>query len=504
MLPPAFQLLDLSGPILRLHQVNSGVAERLAQIEIQRTSNSEAEWIQELMPAIGGFWEQFKGTVVALLPCRLMLSKVIRIPNVEAAQQDQLIRHEMEEAFPHGSDELVWSRIQLSADHIESSFVVFALRHQLYETLNAELKKLGVKKVYLIPAVALEFLHAAENRDLSQPFHLLYFEADAGLWLAVGPTEAYSKSLRPNLTGDDASERAPWQSEIRKARATLKRQFSGWTEAGAVISTKTEFEDSWLPEFHSIIEVEDDIRLLNPEDSTQRHLTQIDALSAKKSTAFDPLIFALFERGESARRLRWWILAGAALVALSPYPLWLANAEIASDYRDQARSVQLEARRKNEVRIQWDSLVKEMENLSAELNLLKRDQALMDGWIGLFTDLQGAMIEVEDIWLDDMEASIEGEGKNASLNIDGRFLVRQMNRDDSVRTDVIRDTRDRLKKLQDLFTGSKYVKSLENFGVSYEGIEQGINVVAFSVEILLGDPFTMPELLVGSGEEGSS
>ncbi|MCG8525482.1 MAG: hypothetical protein MI748_03810 [Opitutales bacterium] len=482
MIPSNYQLLDLREPSLRLYRATLNSFDLDFEVPFTVSSTGDSDWLEKLRVSLDAINIPLRRHLMVVLPVRLMLSRLVRVPHVGGTGLNELILHEVGESVPHAKEAFEWSRVRLCGDEIEEVFLVFAIRR---DTKQAIARCLGGEcraNLTFLSAAALEFFDVRKFREGLSFF--LHLEKGAGLLVAGNEKEGFSRSFR--YSGNDVSDYLP---EIRKAKSILRRQYSDWSGGALHLSTETPFDPSDVTQIQETIGAERVEHAVELSDSITRFVEVIAKMNSGSVSPSDQLQFSgsnVAKKRDSSDLVFCFALG---LLALTPFVFWLGNLSVTRHYKESSRAYRLEekAQRINLEREQ--ALKKSLSELHGQLNSLQRDEALSVAWIGLMNDLQNAMFQVKDIWLDEMNARIGAEVEGASLTCDGRFLLKRTNNVESVKVEVINDTKKRLSQLQSLLLESSYVSDLKNFSASYEGIEKGVNVVAFSLEVALAEPF---------------
>jgi type IV pilus assembly protein PilM len=95
--------------------------------------NAEDEWLAAAVEALRALVQQhgLSGTATVIVPGFLLLSKPLKVPQVEKARQAQIIAFEAQNAIPYPLAEVVWGSQVLSSDGVESEVLLFALRSDI-------------------------------------------------------------------------------------------------------------------------------------------------------------------------------------------------------------------------------------------------------------------------------------------------------------------------------------------------------------------------------------
>jgi type IV pilus assembly protein PilM len=109
------------------------VLERFFAQDLPVGLAGDDEWLSAAIAALRALVQQheLKGTATVIVPGFLLLSKPLKVPQVEKARQAQIIAFEAQNAIPYPLAEVVWGSQVLSSDGVESEVLLFALRSEI-------------------------------------------------------------------------------------------------------------------------------------------------------------------------------------------------------------------------------------------------------------------------------------------------------------------------------------------------------------------------------------
>ncbi|MCD8283143.1 MAG: pilus assembly protein PilM [Opitutae bacterium] len=119
---------------------------------------SEAEW----GTAISGVLRRIlstqkpRGEIVVIAPGQMLLTKNVKVPQVEKSRRRQIISFEAQNSFPFPLDELVWDSQVISSDGVEEEVVLFALKKQNAIRFTNLMRSIGVTPDTIQPATSLD------------------------------------------------------------------------------------------------------------------------------------------------------------------------------------------------------------------------------------------------------------------------------------------------------------------------------------------------------------
>lgn len=113
-----------------------------------------------------------KGEVVAIVPRQLLLSRIVRIPQVEASKRESVITFEVQNHFPFPPEQMVWGSQIISSDGIEENVAIFAAKRSNMERFaNILIQKAKVIPSFILPATNLD-VHAyycLTKKEVTEP-----------------------------------------------------------------------------------------------------------------------------------------------------------------------------------------------------------------------------------------------------------------------------------------------------------------------------------------------
>jgi len=153
-------------------KAGSLVLEKFVIEDLVYDYTAEEEWSAAATGALTRIFKSLKmkgvpATVIA--PGHLLLTKNVKVPQVEASKQNQIIEFEASNKFPFPLSELVWDSQIVSTDGYEAEVVLFALKRDVAERFASEMLRTGISPEVVQPATNLDyqayhFVHA-ENPE---------------------------------------------------------------------------------------------------------------------------------------------------------------------------------------------------------------------------------------------------------------------------------------------------------------------------------------------------
>lgn len=124
---------------------------------------SDDEWLSAAVAAVDRLVKAHRitGGVTVVAPSFLLLQKTLKVPQVEAARQAQIIAFEAQNNIPYPLNEVVWDSQVMSSDGVEAEVLLFALRIEVASRIANLISSTGLRP-YSIQASPLLDAQAAQ------------------------------------------------------------------------------------------------------------------------------------------------------------------------------------------------------------------------------------------------------------------------------------------------------------------------------------------------------
>ncbi len=134
------------------------VLESLSVENLIYDYTAESEWESAISIALGKILATLKprGEIVVIAPGQMLLTKNVKVPQVEKARQKQIISFEAQNSFPFPLDELVWDSQVISSDGVEEEVVLFALKKRNAIRFTNLMRASGITPHTIQPATNLD------------------------------------------------------------------------------------------------------------------------------------------------------------------------------------------------------------------------------------------------------------------------------------------------------------------------------------------------------------
>lgn len=157
------------------------VLEKLVVENLVYNYTEKEEWPIAATNALRNIFTTMKpkGEIVVIAPGQLLLTRNIRVPQVEESKRQSVIAFEAqsERGFPFPLEELVWGSQVISTDGVEENIVIFALKR----TEIVRLTNLLIKEAKLVP----DTIQPATNLDVQAYRYLTQGDSETAPALIV-------------------------------------------------------------------------------------------------------------------------------------------------------------------------------------------------------------------------------------------------------------------------------------------------------------------------------
>ena len=135
------------------------VLERYVVEELDYDYAGEDAWLGALAVALGGIVRRLKisGPASVIVPGYQLLTKSIRVPQVEKAKQAQIIGFEAQNQIPYPLNEVVWDSQIISTDGVEAEVMLFALKQDAASRIAGVVAASGLTPSTLEASTILDY-----------------------------------------------------------------------------------------------------------------------------------------------------------------------------------------------------------------------------------------------------------------------------------------------------------------------------------------------------------
>lgn len=140
-------------------KAGSLVIEKLVVEDLVYNYMEEEEWAFAASSALSGIFKKYKlkGAATVIAPGHLLLTKNVKVPQVEASRQRQIISFEAADKFPFPLGDLVWDSQIISTDGVEAEVVLFAIKRENAERFAQQMLRSGITPEIIQPSTNLDY-----------------------------------------------------------------------------------------------------------------------------------------------------------------------------------------------------------------------------------------------------------------------------------------------------------------------------------------------------------
>lgn len=486
---------------------------------------------------------KFSGKATLIIPGNQVLTKTIRIANVEESKRAQIIAFEAQQNIPYPLHEVVWDSQVVGDDGIETEVLFIACKSDTINDFCGKIAFAGLTVESISAATvldynALQFAYPNFDEDTllinigARSTNLLFCNSD-GFFVrniaiggnsltqsiadSIGKPFAQAEELKhkffsgkAGFSEDDSGSKVLITSadsfmrrmsqEITRSIVNYRRQKQGdapkrilLNGRGALLGGLTEklaeSQKVSVEYFNPLQNVTLDGSINIDSEELRLQLSEIIG-EASRSTLSNAagvnlLPDAIQEAMAFASKKPFLIIAAACL-ALAPWPAFLAFKQVNAAYEDIARATQAEVApiQSRQATIRNNQEVAEQLGQS-----IQRVEGLVNtktNWIQFFAELQQSLTKAEDVWLDDLKVVREQPEKGPAtyeVVVKGQMLVRDSAEGGSgVDQEVLSR---RIKGLQSSFGDSEFVVASKGPTITWTSLRKGLNVLPFSISLVV-------------------
>jgi len=492
------------------------ILEKFKTQELIYDYSNQDQWLSALSVALKAMRLSGKATIIA--PASLLLTKTIKVPNVSGDQQSEVIRFEASKAIPYDLKDVTWDYQEIFKDEVETEILLVPMKASVADELCAAVASAGIIPETLEASSILDYnawkFCGLEDDVIvlnvgAKSSNLLIARSD-GFFVRSIPiggntlTQAIADSLgkpfdqaeeikkqffasNASSGGNPAADLfiTNAQNAMKRIGMELKRSILNYRRKAQIkMPTKILLTGraSLLPGFAEFLSEDQKMNVEYFDALTNvsvgfgvnqallnESATQISELIGEAARMLLPssvgvnLLPEHIVKEMAFKRKKPYLLAAAALLAVSVVPpvLYLNSAIAATKSATQQLSAATP-----EIKARIEAIDESKERVEAliakikDLEVLARSKA---NWINLFVDLEKRLVDLKDIWLDNLRVVRTGTGAAAKYNLEltGKLLIREIDPANPEAYDSSKAI-DRVNKLLSSFKESSFIKDYGN------------------------------------------
>jgi type IV pilus assembly protein PilM len=519
--------------------------EKLVSESLHYDYSDDAAWLD----AVGGALKtlahdsKLSGKATLILPGNQVLTKTLRVAQVDEAKRMQVIAFEAQQNIPYPLDEVVWDSQVVGDDGIETEVLFIACKSNTIDDFCHRVGQAGfiveaISAATVLDYNALRFTDPEMEEDVllinigARSTNLL-FKNQEGFFvrnIALGGnslTQNIADSLGKSFTeaeeikhkffdgelnyADDDSGAKLLSScadafirrisqEISRSIVNYRRQKQGVAPKRILLSGRGALLKGLSEKLAETQKV--DVEFFDPLQNVTLDGEvdlQVEALRFQVSEIIGEASRDLIADGAGVNLLpeaiqrdlafaakKTCLIIAAACLALAPWPVFLAFKQVGSDYQARAQVTQAEV---SPIQSRHFAISENAERAERLGQSIQRVEGLVNSktnWVQFFAELQASLTGAEDVWLDKLKVLREqketGE-PSYEVVVQGQMLVRESAEDGS---SVNQETLSRrIKSLQSSFEGSEFIVSSKPPVITWTSLREGFNVLPFSINLVV-------------------
>lgn len=446
--------------------------EQFAREDFLVEPGREEEWIERLRAALTPLRRRVPSAaaVTVVLPGHLVLTKFIRVPRVEPAKREKIIRFEAEQNIPYALHDVVWSHAVSGDGGPEPEVVLCAVKRDAVESLCAALESAGfTPQALLPPALALAAAARQARLAATAPALLVEVGARSTMLLLAEPRRFLARtwasggqSVTQQLASGQDCEFADAEGmklsarheellaaaaesfttrlaqEITRSALHFKRQSGAATPERVLLCGGGARLPGLVAQLEARLHVP--VAVFDPLAGVEIHKAAADAgvaehagtlaaLLGGAALRLDPgrglpdLLPPRLRSREDTRRRRPWLAVAAVLAAAALLPPLLHYRALHAELMAKTAAVEAEIAPLREREARNRDNTARLDDLQRQLAVLHAVHARRGNWQALFADLQERFVRVEDVWLERLQvAPAAAAGGPLRIAVSGRML----------------------------------------------------------------------------------
>jgi type IV pilus assembly protein PilM len=500
---------------------------------------SEQEWVDAVYMGVRAISKRRKlaGPAYLVAPGHLLLMKFLKIPHVGKGKRDQIVKFEAQQNIPYPLPEVVWDYETILDDGAEFEVALVAIKIEIVQALCDRLATVGVEAEIIDPSSMAQYNAFAHSYPEFQQGALLVnigakssdllFIDTGGFFVRNVPiagntlTQAIAEELKISYDQAEDLKIRTFAAEVdgiseevlqavqRSTEAFLRRfsmeltrsivnfrRQSGAEQVGTVYLTgggaivpgivehlgeKLKIHVEWYDSLRNVT-----VGSKLSQEKIENHTLQLGslvgaALRAQPGTRthFNLLPPALAKQVEFKHK-RTYLVAAAATLAVAGFIPAIIYQTQAQTFELQANELEMELVPLRQLDTQIRNNLRRAEEIRGRITSFEKLARTRGNWIVFLRDLQQRLVQIEDVWLDELAivgpqqpqqqerraGGILGgpaapaaatDGSALRLNLSGRLLDRE-----NPTSRVSPHSQQRVNALLASFADSEFVSKVEN------------------------------------------
>ena len=506
-------------------------------------SNDEA-WMDAVGVALRelSHRHKFSGKATLIIPGNQVLTKTIRIPQVESSKRAQIIAFEAQQNIPYPLHEVVWDTQVIGDDGVETEVLFIACKSNTIDDFCRNVSAAGLTAEKISAATVLDYntlQYSYEDPDDSlvinigaRSTNLLFCNAD-GFFVrnialggnsltqniadSLGKPFTQAEAIKHKFFGgeadysdDEAGAKAltsaadsfmqRMSQEITRSIVNYRRQRKGAAPKRILLNGRGALLKGLTEQLERTQKVDvvffDALQNVTLDGSIE---ADMEVLRLQAGEIVGEACVGLVPNGAGVNLLpesiqsamgfaskKPFLLIAAACLALAPWPALFVFQQNAAAYAQRERALREAVQPLQARQAQIRENAARAEALGESIQRVEGLVNSKANWIRFFASLQESLSLAEDVWLDELQVLREagGDGEPSyEVALQGQMLVRETANEDNT-VDQATLSR-RIKSLQTSFEDSTFVVDSRPPSIDWRSLRDGLNVLPFSINLVV-------------------
>ncbi|MDQ8185522.1 pilus assembly protein PilM [Pelagicoccus sp. SDUM812002] len=497
------------------------------------SSNDPLLWLKATSSHLDAVALRFRSQMPAgfSIPGHVALCKYLKIPQVSRGKRPKIVAFEAKQNIPYPIEEVTWEFAVIEEDSLDFDAVIGASRTEIVETIaryskDSEIDLRGIepsttslvnayrynyaeeKNGALIVSIGakstdLVFVDRTRYHSRNIPFGGQSISSEIAESLGVAVSEAERIKISATKGDTLASEEytayqnakrsfeARLGTEVQRTSAVLKRQGFNFDVKSIYLAGG----GSLLPQLHDVLSSKlncpvqqlDPLRNLTVSNDSLRE--EVAAAAPFLSDAIGIGVGRFMPDGASLdltpRSLVWhrkfrrqqpfYLLAGLVACGAVALPILNTSLEIRA-YEQEIQNLEVQVRPLSQINKEIYSRTEQIKRIRGVIEKTANVTSARSAWLEVLNDLQQRLVDVEDVWLDELRLERPAARTNSGRGIarvqksDGKTRVHLSGRLIDVYnpvSSVSPASYERVKSLLESFGDASFVANLEDERFDY-------------------------------------
>ncbi len=488
----------LTTGVISVSKDNKITVDKFCTTKLSYDYRNEEDWLKSIQDALRHVIveQHYSGDAELILPGANLLTKIIKVPKVDASRQKQAIAYEVQQNIYHTLAEIVWESHIISDDGVELEVLFIAIKEDLAKKIHdiVSEQKLNVKAIS--PSTILEYnTYLLENKSNDKGIVQINVGARSTTILLISSDSFFIRNLplggntitqeisdkintsfieseiikldkfsgsKSNTADSITSKLLNEQSEsfIKKLGAELARTMANYKMQKPAFNYKKVYLSggaSRLPNLKETLSeklnvpvnyaIISDKITLNKNVGNQNlnrgslHISELIGQAIRnniaKAISVDLIPQSLKLIDEFNSKKPYLIAAAVILLIAGFFPIFHLSNKIKTNEL-QVHNLENELTPLNILQNKISNITEDTYTARDNIKKIERLVNSKSNWINFFIDLQKRLVAVEDVWLEKLNVTRSDTTENNTNNSYGLLGItnEQVNEQDSLISDI--------------------------------------------------------------------